>query len=168
MDTFTSLLSGVTIFGILGNLAHEMGTDQILDVTQTGPGLAFISYPDAIAKFKLVPQVFSVLFFFMLFVLGIGSNIAMTTCIITVIRDQFPRLKAWVAAIIVCTVGYSFGLVYVTEGGQMILNLVDYFGASTIVYILAIGELAAIIWIYGLNRFCRDIEFMLGIKPNSK
>lgn len=57
LDTFTSLLSGVIIFGILGNLAHELGTTDIQSVVKGGTGLAFISYPDAIAKFKFVPQV---------------------------------------------------------------------------------------------------------------
>jgi solute carrier family 6 (neurotransmitter transporter, glycine) member 5/9 len=58
LDTFTSLLAGFTIFGILGNLAHQMGGVPIQDVVGTGgTGLAFISYPDAIAKFDWVPQV---------------------------------------------------------------------------------------------------------------
>lgn len=143
-----------------------MGTDNIHDVVEPGPGLAFVSYPDAIAKFDWLPQLFSVLFFFMLFVLGIGSNIAMVSCIITVIRDQFPKLKNWVAAVTVCTVGYLVGLVYVTPGGQMVLSLVDYFGASTIVYVLGVGEIVGIAWVYGLNKICHDIEFMINRKPN--
>lgn len=57
LDTFTSLLAGVTIFGILGHLAHEVGTDDIGVVVNPGAGLAFISYPDAIARFELMPQV---------------------------------------------------------------------------------------------------------------
>lgn len=57
LDTFTSLLAGVTIFGILGHLAHEVGTDNIGDVVNPGAGLAFISYPDAIARFQFAPQV---------------------------------------------------------------------------------------------------------------
>ncbi|XP_043280537.1 sodium-dependent nutrient amino acid transporter 1-like isoform X3 [Venturia canescens] len=57
LDTFTSLMSGFTIFGILGNLAHEMGTDDISTVVRSGTGLAFISYPDAISKFTVLPQV---------------------------------------------------------------------------------------------------------------
>ena len=57
LDTFTSLMAGFTIFGILGNLAHELGTDDIGNVVRGGSGLAFISYPDAIAKFALLPQV---------------------------------------------------------------------------------------------------------------
>jgi len=59
MDTFTSLLAGVTIFSILGNLAHERGV-TVDQVAGAGSGLAFISYPDAIAKFDSVayiPQV---------------------------------------------------------------------------------------------------------------
>ena len=57
LDTATSLMAGVTIFGILGNLAYESGTNDIASVTKGGSGLAFISYPDAIAKFEVVPQV---------------------------------------------------------------------------------------------------------------
>ena len=55
-DTFTSILAGITIFSILGNLAHE--TNQpIENVVKGGTGLAFISYPEAISKFDVVPQV---------------------------------------------------------------------------------------------------------------
>lgn len=57
LDTFTSLMAGFTIFGILGNLAHELGTEDIGDVVKGGTGLAFVSYPDAIAKFTVLPQV---------------------------------------------------------------------------------------------------------------
>lgn len=56
MDTFTSFLAGITVFSILGNLAYESGVN-VSDVVAGGPGLAFISYPDAIAKFDVVPQV---------------------------------------------------------------------------------------------------------------
>lgn len=57
MDTFTSLLGGITIFAILGNLAHNLGIDDISKVVKSGSGLAFISYPDAISKIDFVPQV---------------------------------------------------------------------------------------------------------------
>lgn len=59
LDTFTSFISGITIFGILGNLAYELGYDDITQVIGTGgASLAFISYPDAIAKSPFVPQVY--------------------------------------------------------------------------------------------------------------
>lgn len=59
-------------------------------------------------------QAFSVLFFFMLFVLGIGSNIAMCSCITTVIQDQFPKWRTKLIVIGFAVVGFSIGLVYIT------------------------------------------------------
>ncbi|EDS33814.1 amino acid transporter Ag_AAT8 [Culex quinquefasciatus] len=114
IDTFTSLLAGCTIFGILGHLAHVVGSDDVGSVVKPGAGLAFISYPEAIAKFDVVPQAFSVLFFLMLFVLGIGSNVAMTSCVMTVIRDQFPKVKNWQAATVIAICGVALGCIYVT------------------------------------------------------
>ncbi|XP_055309717.1 sodium-dependent nutrient amino acid transporter 1-like [Sitodiplosis mosellana] len=165
LDTFTSMLAGCTIFGILGHLAHESGATDVAQVVKGGAGLAFISYPDAIGRFQFVPQVFSVLFFFMLFVLGIGSNIAMCSCIITAIHDQFPKWKPSLVCIGVATTGFLIGLFYITPGGQFILNLVDFFGASFVVFILAIAEIVAVCWIYGTDRLCRDAEFMIGRNP---
>jgi solute carrier family 6 amino acid transporter-like protein 5/7/9/14 len=57
MDTFTSLLAGFTVFAILGNLAYEQGEEDLSKVVKGGSGLAFISYPETIAKFDTVPQV---------------------------------------------------------------------------------------------------------------
>lgn len=58
LDTFTSLISGFTIFGILGNLAYQLGVDDVGTVIGSGgTSLAFISYPDAIAQSPFVPQV---------------------------------------------------------------------------------------------------------------
>ncbi|KAH8299650.1 hypothetical protein KR044_004289, partial [Drosophila immigrans] len=166
LDTFTSLLSGIIIFGILGNLAYENNTTDISSVVNGGPGLAFISYPDAIAKFKVLPQVFSVLFFLMLFVLGIGSNVGMVSCLTTVLKDQFVKVKQWRIVVFIAIIGYLLGLLYITPGGQFVLNLLDFFGATFVALVLAIFELIAIGWVYGVKRVCRDVEFMLGIKTS--
>jgi solute carrier family 6 amino acid transporter-like protein 5/7/9/14 len=66
LDTFASLLAGCTIFSILGNLMYEMGIDDIQSVVQGGTGLAFVSYPDAIAKFDAVPQACDIIFLYFL------------------------------------------------------------------------------------------------------
>lgn len=49
MDTLTSVLGGVTIFAILGNLAKNLQQD-IGEVVKDSMGLAFITYPEAISK----------------------------------------------------------------------------------------------------------------------
>jgi len=164
LDTFTSLLAGCTIFSILGNLIYEMGEDDIRSVVRGGPGLAFVSYPDAIAKFDAVPQLFAVLFFIMLYVLGAGSAVALLGAVITIIGDDFPNLKyLWVVAV-TCVLGFVGGLVYITPGGQYILALVDYYGANFPVFILGTFEIVGFAWVYGVNNICDDLEFMLGKK----
>ncbi|BFG05115.1 sodium-dependent nutrient amino acid transporter 1 [Drosophila madeirensis] len=166
IDSFTSILAGCIIFGILGNLAHETNTEDISQVVQGGAGLAFISYPEAIAKFKYLPQLFAVLFFFMLLVLGIGSNVGMASCVINVIKDRFSHLPHWLLSASFSLVGFLCGLVYMTPGGQFVLNLVDFYGCTFIAIVLAIAELLAVGWIYGVKRICSDIEFMLNVKTS--
>jgi solute carrier family 6 amino acid transporter-like protein 5/7/9/14 len=126
-----------------------------------GPGLAFVSYPDAITKFDAVPQLFSVLFFIMLYVLGIGTAVALLGSLITVIRDSFPNIKYLVVAVVVSVLGFVGGLIYVTPGGLFLLALVDYYGANFSVFILGTVEIVGLAWIYGVNNLCDDVEFML-------
>ncbi|KAG7162061.1 sodium-dependent nutrient amino acid transporter 1-like [Homarus americanus] len=161
VDTLTSMLAGVTIFSILGSLAHELGTD-VKDVVRGGSGLAFISYPEALGKFDWAPQVFAVLFFLMMFTLGLGTASALTGNIITIICDQFPSWRKAYVTLGICIISFLVGLVYVTPGGQWILDLVDYFGGGFVIYVLVIIETIAVHYIYGVNNFLHDVKFMLG------
>ncbi|XP_076240764.1 sodium-dependent nutrient amino acid transporter 1 [Calliopsis andreniformis] len=166
MDLLTSLMAGTTIFGILGNLAHESGKEDISTVVRAGTGLAFISYPEALSKFTVVPQLFSVLFFLMLFVLGIGTTVAFTAVIASIIKDRFPRFQDWKVGGAVSIAGFLIGIIYCTRGGQYILNLVDYFGGTFIVVFLASFEVIAISWVYGVDNFLDDTQFMVGTRPS--
>jgi len=165
-DTATSFLGGFTIFAILGHLAHESGK-EIKDVVNGGTGLAFVSYPDAIAKFQAAPQVFGVLFFVMLLTLGIGSAVSLTGCVITIICDEFPHWKRWMVVTAIGVFGFFCGIVYTTPGGLKMLDIVGTLGGDFIIYLLVVIETIGICWVYGLNRITRDIEFMLGIKLNA-
>jgi solute carrier family 6 (neurotransmitter transporter, glycine) member 5/9 len=177
LDTFTSLLGGTTIFAILGNLAYNLKIDNIDEVVAGGSTLAFISYPDAIAKFSFVPQVceiflkiagfnlftefkqlFAVLFFFMLFTLGLGSGVALHNAVVSAIWDAFPHIKYWKILLGQTTFTFLVGLMYVTPGGQWMLTLVDFFGGTFSVFGLAIVELVAIFWIYGKFTYYRGRE----------
>ncbi|KAG5669726.1 hypothetical protein PVAND_000021 [Polypedilum vanderplanki] len=165
IDTGTSLLAGCISFGIIGHLAHELGVDDISKVFQGGPGLVFVTYAETISKFRVLPQVFSVLFFLMLYILGLGSLIAQTSCVITVIRDQFKNVKNWHAAVGYSIFGALCGSLYTTEGGQSVLNLVDHYGTTFVNFLLAVFEIMAFCHIYGVNRICKDVKFMLGFIP---
>lgn len=122
LDAFTSLLAGCCIFGILGHLAHELGIEDVSLVVKHGPGLAFISYPAAISKIKFLPQVFSALFFLMLYLLGVGSNLAMASCATTIIKDRFKKVTHWQAALGFVIFGAISGSIYLTEVRSLIIQ----------------------------------------------
>ena len=100
----------------------------------------------------------------MLFTLGMGSVIGPHGAITTNIVERFPSLKYWQVALGFSIFGFLAGLLYVTPGGQWMLTLVDHFGGTFLVFALTIVEMAAIVWIYGLESFCNDVEFMLNRK----
>ena len=64
----TSLFSGIVVFSILGFMAHEAGV-EVMDVIKSGPGLAFIVYPEVVTM-MYGSYVWSALFFLMLISLG--------------------------------------------------------------------------------------------------
>ncbi|ODN00037.1 Sodium-dependent nutrient amino acid transporter 1 [Orchesella cincta] len=118
MDTFTSFLAGLTVFSILGNLAYQLDKD-VSEVVDSGPGLVFVSYPDAISKFTFVPQLFAVLFFLMLFSLGVGSAVSWQMAVITVICDQFPKFSK-----VYCIgIAWFYGLGNVTKDIEFMLGI---------------------------------------------
>ncbi|XP_038108829.1 sodium-dependent nutrient amino acid transporter 1-like [Culex quinquefasciatus] len=162
LDTLTSILSGVIVFGVVGNLAH-VTNQNVPDVMKAGPELTFITYPDAIAKMDFAPNFFAVMFFLMFILLGLGSNVGIVQTIVTAIRDMHPQLQTWKVVLGVTICGFFCGLVYITPAGLLMLDVVEYpviFASLTLVIL----EAVTFCWIYGVNRICQDIKFMLGIE----
>lgn len=97
----------------------------------------------------------------MLFTLGVGSAVGLVSGIVANLMDLFPNFKYWQMGGISCFLGFFTGLIYVTPGGQWMLNLFDHFGGTFLVFALAILELIGIMWFYGVEQFCWDVQFML-------
>uniref|UniRef100_A0A6P7GFP8 Transporter n=1 Tax=Diabrotica virgifera virgifera TaxID=50390 RepID=A0A6P7GFP8_DIAVI len=160
----TSIFAGFVVFSVLGFLSHETGLPLPL-VASGGPGLVFVTYPEAISLLPL-PQLWSVLFFFMLFLLGLDSLFVQVETVITAIMDEFPNLRKRHSLV---TVGIVFlmmciSTIYTTNGGMYWLQLFDWYSASIPVVLICLAEVFMVGWIYGVKKFRRDIEFMLNDK----
>lgn len=59
-------------------------------------------------------QLFAVLFFLMLITLAIGSAAGLAGCVITILCDDFPKIKRWVITAVVSVASFFVGLIYVT------------------------------------------------------
>uniref|UniRef100_T1JNJ2 Transporter n=1 Tax=Strigamia maritima TaxID=126957 RepID=T1JNJ2_STRMM len=165
LDTFTSLLAGFTIFAILGSMSHVLKI-PIEEVVTSGANLAFVAYPQALARIDVVPQLWSALFFIMLLTLGIGSSVSIVGNLQTMICDEFSNLAKWKACLIISCTAFTIGLIYCTPGGQYVFSLVDTYGGGFTIFVYSLLQVIAIMWVYGIGKYCRDMEFMLGHKMN--
>lgn len=114
VDTLTSLTSGIIIFAILGNLAYETGSEDISAVVKGGTGLAFVSYPDAIAKFETLPQLFSTTFFLMLFIIGVGCVVGLQICLMNFVKGLFKVKGQFKLFVGIAVIEFLIGLIYLT------------------------------------------------------
>uniref|UniRef100_A0A3P9A7N1 Transporter n=1 Tax=Esox lucius TaxID=8010 RepID=A0A3P9A7N1_ESOLU len=171
LNSGTSFVSGFAIFSILGYMAQEQGVD-ISVVAESGPGLVFIVYPQAVSLLPC-PQLWSVCFFVMIILLGLDSQFVGIESLITSVTDVFPNVirkgrRREILLLLFCCLFYLTGLVMVTEGGLYIIQLFDHYVCSgTTLLLLSICQSLSIGWIYGAERFCDNIEDMIGYKPSS-
>ncbi|KAM7294050.1 sodium and chloride-dependent glycine transporter 2-like [Ixodes scapularis] len=90
-DFIVSMLSGVVVFSVLGNMAHVLDL-PVEGVVQSGIGLAFIAYPQALSMIPY-PHFWSAAFFAMLFFLAIDTEFSSVECVVTPFKDEFPILR---------------------------------------------------------------------------
>ncbi|XP_046542277.1 sodium- and chloride-dependent glycine transporter 2-like [Haliotis rubra] len=167
VNCVSSVLSGFTIFSVLGFMAHITNQD-IENVVDQGPGLAFIAYPESIAKLP-VSSLWAFLFFFMLFSLGMDTQFTAMQTIVGGISDVFPRfLRPHKTAFTAfcCLPGFLLGLPSLLQGGIYVLTLTDWYCGSYSVMLVCLAEIICIMYVYGVKRFMEDIKMMLGRRPN--
>ncbi|XP_078542064.1 sodium- and chloride-dependent neutral and basic amino acid transporter B(0+)-like isoform X2 [Lissotriton helveticus] len=165
INGLTSLFAGFAIFSILGHMAHVLGK-PVSKVVESGFGLAFIAYPEALTTLPISP-LWSILFFLMLLTLGFDSQLSYVEILTTSIQDAIPELMKRFRIVITagcCMILFLLGIPCVTQAGIYWVSLIDYYCGGWTLLIAALLELVAITWIYGANRFIEDIEMMIGKK----
>jgi len=148
-DTGTSFFAGFSVFSVLGYLAMALNT-TVPNVTQSGFGLAFITYPTAVNHLPLAP-LFGVLFFLLLLTLAIDSAFSQIEGITTGIMDKWKisRIKALFITIIPA---FLIGLIYTTKGGFYWIDVVDYFVCSFGLTLAGLLEAIVVGYIWGAKR----------------
>uniref|UniRef100_A0A8C3T9Y9 Transporter n=1 Tax=Chelydra serpentina TaxID=8475 RepID=A0A8C3T9Y9_CHESE len=133
-----------------------------------GTGLAFIVFTEAITKMPVSP-LWSILFFIMLFCLGLSSMFGNMEGVLVPLQDLNIVPKKWPKELVtglICAGSYLLAFIFVLNSGNYWLALFDSFAGSIPLLVIAFCEMFSVVYIYGIDRFNKDIEFMIGHKPN--
>ncbi|MFH1718839.1 MAG: sodium-dependent transporter [Planctomycetota bacterium] len=132
-DFATSFVAGLAVFATLGGMAFvtQQGDNPVAveQVAETGPSLAFVAFPYALAQLPYSAW-FSFIFFFALVTLGIDSAFSMTESILASLVDKTGWRRSIVLPVM-SVVGFLFGLFYITRAGFNWLGAIDGFVNGT-------------------------------------
>ncbi|KAL1513133.1 hypothetical protein ABEB36_002593 [Hypothenemus hampei] len=178
-NAVTAIYASVVIFAILGFKAvskveeclltgskDECSLQKELDQAAEGTGLAFIVFTEAIVRLPLAPF-WAILFFVMLLSLGIGSQIGMLEGMLCTIFDIeiLKRISKQYITGSVCLLCFCIGIIFTTGAGEYWLSMFDSFAGTIGLIVLALMEMIAVMYVYGHEKFTKDIYEMTGIKP---
>ncbi|KAJ8384408.1 hypothetical protein AAFF_G00205410 [Aldrovandia affinis] len=171
LNSGTSFVAGFAVFSVLGFMAHELGI-PIEKVAESGPGLAFIAYPQATAMMPL-PQLWAACFFIMVILLGLDSQFVVVEVVVTTVCDLFPAVlrrvgRREIFLLLFCVACFLLEMCLISEGGMYIFQLIDSYACSGVcIMFLATSESSIIGWVFGAERLCDVIEDMTGMRPNA-
>ncbi|KAM7413494.1 hypothetical protein PAMA_020738 [Pampus argenteus] len=166
----TSVVAGFAVFSVLGFMANEQDV-PISEVAESGPGLAFIAYPQAIAMMPL-PQLWSICFFVMFILLGLDTQFVAMEVVMTSFIDMFPTVMRKEGRrerflLLFCLICFFFQLVMITEGGMYVFQIFDYYACNgSCILFLCVFETLALGWIFGADRLYGIIKDMTGVHAN--
>uniref|UniRef100_A0A8D1QUX3 Transporter n=1 Tax=Sus scrofa TaxID=9823 RepID=A0A8D1QUX3_PIG len=141
--------------------------EDFLDKSASGTGLAFIVFAEAVLHMPGAP-VWAVLFFGMLFSLGLSSMFGNMESILTPLFDQWVRprrVPKEVLTGLVCLACFLLASGFTLQSGNYWLEIFDQHAASLNLIFLAFFEVVGVIYVYGMKRFCDDVAWMTGRRP---
>ena len=152
------------IFSVLGYMAHEQGK-PLTEVVSAGVGLAFVTLPAAINLLP-APYILGPIFFFALVVAGLSSHISIIEAVTSAVIDKlkWSRKKA---ANVVISVGFLVSMAFATNGGLLLLDLVDHFANNVGIMASCLVELTLMAWLFKISdvrKYVNSIsDFNIGV-----
>jgi len=125
LNCLYSFITGFAVFGTIGFMAASKGV-PFGEVITSGPGLAFVVYPEAINQLPAGQTLFGLLFFLVLIMAGLSSAISLVEafCCSLIDKFNFSRKKT---VTVVCLIGLLGSTIFTTRAGLYILDIVDHF-----------------------------------------
>ncbi|XP_061738628.1 sodium-dependent neutral amino acid transporter B(0)AT3-like [Nerophis ophidion] len=139
-----------------------------LDKSASGTGLAFIMFTQAVLEMP-GSQVWAVLFFLMLFTLGLSSMFGLVEGVLSAIRDlklvpkSIPN-EAWTA--LFCFLAFLISLIFAQGSGSYWVGVFNSYVGSIPLLIIAFFEVIGVVYVHSMTNFSDDIYLMIGRRPH--
>jgi hypothetical protein len=146
----------------MGYLAKITG-QEIENVVSAGQGLAFVVYPYAVTTIPGAP-IWSILFFFMMGLLGLDSTLGSIEVTIRSVLDFFPSLSKHRTKTItvIFALYFTCGLLFCFQSGTYWLEFFNRYAGDWSILVTALFEVIVIGHFYGADNLKKDIRAMLG------
>uniref|UniRef100_UPI0037E9902E inactive sodium-dependent neutral amino acid transporter B(0)AT3 n=1 Tax=Semicossyphus pulcher TaxID=241346 RepID=UPI0037E9902E len=170
LDNYDEIFEQLQIaFPEIANMTLRLCDLQtFLDQGASGTGLAFIVFTEAVIEMP-GSQVWAVLFFVMLFSLGLSSMFGNIEGVLTPIND-LQLLPKWIpneiVTGIICLISFLTALLFTLGSGNYWVEVFNSYVGSVPLLVIAFFEFMAVIYIHGMKNFSEDIYFMTGRRPN--
>ena len=149
-DAGTAFLAGFAVFSIVGYLSVTQGIG-ISELSLSGPGLTFVTYPTAIGLLPFAAALFGVSFFIALLTFGIDSAFSMIEPISASANEKWKISKAKATGIM-CTLGFFLSVIFATGGGIHWLTILDQYITEFGLVTIGLVECIALGWIYRAHK----------------
>jgi len=159
-DLIVSMTAGLAMFGTLGYMAQSTGT-PINEIVTSGPTLAFVTLPTALAALPFAKGLFAVLFFGAILTLAVDSMFAVMETIAMTARNQFKRLRNVPQHKLVgglCIAFFGWSLMFATGNGLYRLDVIDHFFFGHAFYIGITLQVILFSWLFGADKIRKIIN----------
>nr|XP_046274009.1 sodium-dependent neutral amino acid transporter B(0)AT3-like [Scatophagus argus] len=147
---------------------RECNLQDFLSQSASGTGLAFIIFTEAVIEMP-GSQIWAILFFVMLFSLGLSSMFGNIEGVLAPIKD-LKLVPKWIPhealTAIICLISFLTSLIFVLGSGNYWVEVFNGYVGSVPLLIIALFEIIGVIYIRGMKNFSEDIYFMTGSRPN--
>ena len=159
-----SILAGIMIFSVLGYMALEQ-SKPITEVVSAGVGLAFVTLPAAINLLP-APYILGPLLFLALVVAGLSSQISILEAVTSAVMDKMKWSRTKAANIVLGT-GFVISMAFATNGGLLLLDLIDHFANNVGIMVGCVVEIIMMTWLFKISNV-RDYvnkisDFTIGV-----
>jgi NSS family neurotransmitter:Na+ symporter len=153
--------AGFAVFSVIGFMATTIGV-PVTGMEEAGykiggPGLAFVTYAKAIAMLPALQQLFGVLFFLMLFSLGIDSAFSLTEAASVAFADKFG-FNRFRANILICVIGFFGGIFFTSGAGLYWLDIVDHWMNQYGLVVVSFIECVFLGWFFNIKWLSNEID----------